>query len=121
MNNDLSRIMLLLSQATPEKCEAVLALLEDRLPLAKEQTEDEEEWKPQRLYSIKDVSRMIGRSSKTVRCAMKTGKLPFIQLTGKNGIVQFYERDVKNWIGRTLSSKEAPLVMKVSWVGKLLD
>ena len=107
MNNNLNQIMMLLAQATPEKCEAVLALLEGRSQLVQEETPEEEEWKPQRLYSIKDVSKMIGRSSKTVRCAMRTGKLPYIQLTGKNGIVQFYERDVREWIGRTLSSKKS--------------
>lgn len=93
MNNNLNQIMILLAQATPEKCAAVLALLEGRAQLDDPQPKEEVE-----LLTIPEVMALARRSYITVYRAAQSGELRKVQLRGRGSKICFYKKDVLNWI-----------------------
>ena len=94
-DNHLNQIMILLAQASPEKCEDVLSLLEDRVQLETKQIEKEV-----KLLTIKDVMTLTRCCYSTVYRAAEAGELHKIQLRGHHSRICFYEDDVLAWIKR---------------------
>jgi excisionase family DNA binding protein len=92
-NNLLNSIMMLLAQATPEKCAAVLALLEGRAQLDDTQSKEEVA-----LLTIPEVMALARRSYITVYRAAQSGELRKVQLRGRGSKICFYKKDVQNWI-----------------------
>ena len=96
-DNHLKQIMMLLSQATSEKCEDILSLLEGRAQLEKPKTD---EGKDIKLLTIKDVMTLTRCGYSTVYRAAEAGELRKVQLRGRNSKICFYEDDVLAWIER---------------------
>ncbi|MBQ7590480.1 MAG: helix-turn-helix domain-containing protein [Verrucomicrobia bacterium] len=97
MNKSLSGIMMLLAQATPEKCDDVLSLLEGRAQLEKPK---EGEGKNIKLLTIQEVMTLARCCYSTVYRAAEAGELHKIQLRGRHSKICFYEDDVLAWIER---------------------
>ena len=95
MNNILNQIMMLLAQATPEKCEDVLNLLEGRAKLESKEQNSESIWNPGRLFNYNELVKMTRLSRMTIRRQVDAGKLKVYSPTG--GRILFKEADVKAW------------------------
>ncbi len=91
MNNYLNQIMMLLAQATPERCEAVLSLLEGRSQLETQRREV-------KLLTIREVMALARCCYSTVYRAIEAGDLHKVQLRGRHSKICFYDDDVLAWI-----------------------
>lgn len=95
MSNNLNKIMMLLSQATSEKCEDILSLLEGRAQLKKTKADEKKDIK---LLTIKEVMTLAHCCYSTVYRAAQLGELRKVQLRGRGSKICFYEDDVLTWI-----------------------
>ena len=82
---------MLLAQATPEKCEDVLSLLEGRVQLETQQREV-------KLLTIQEVMTLAHCCYSTAYRAAQLGELRKVQLRGRGSKICFYEDDVLAWI-----------------------
>ena len=97
MNNNLNQIMILLAQATPEKCADVLSLLEGRVQLETQQREV-------KLLTIQEVMTLAHCCYSTAYRAAQLGELRKVQLRGRGSKICFYEDDVLAWIKKGIVS-----------------